>query len=193
MKEILNVHFPLGSLGQPTRRNCVILLASDRAPKIALWKTRALHEWNCSLVISNHTSNYSLHATRHENGPFSGEVAFKDVELLSRSDFFLGSSYTHEGKGVLGMTSTFSLLIAALRATGGNVHAISKPAIYLPTCGAALAGRVSSFDGVYDKSFFCGNCVKTGILLPEFCPFWNKTHLHENGGKQFFYPGDPIP
>eukprot|EP01037_Dinobryon_pediforme_P018702 gene18702-19003_t len=158
---------------------CVILLATDRPRIIEIWQNRSLQEFNCTTVTTNHT--YSLFFNRPEHGPFTGEIAVHDIELVARSDLYLGSSYT--AQNLRGSTSTYSLLIASLRATNGGHYAVSVPAFWIPTCGHALGNKLVP-DGPYtDKAFVCGNCVHTGILLPEHCPYWNKTSLDENGGK----------
>jgi len=174
MKELLAKYNP-----HPTNKRCVILLATDRPRMIELWQNRSMSEFNCTTITTNHT--YSLFFNRPEHGPFTGEIAMHDIELLSRADLFLGSSYTSQN--LRGSTSTYSLLIASLRATNGRPFAISEPSYWLPTCGHVLGNKLVP-DGPYtDKTFVCGNCVKTGILLPEHCPYWNKTSLDENDGK----------
>lgn len=177
--KLVHGHPSFASRTTPLR--CVILLATDRPRIIELWQNRSMHEFNCTTITTNHT--YSLFFNRPEHGPFTGEIAMHDIELVARSDIFLGSSYT--AQNLRGLTSTYSLLIASLRATNGGMFALSDPAYWLPSCSHALGNKLNP-DGPYtDKNFYCGNCVKTGILLPEHCPYWNKTDLSENGGKQW--------
>jgi len=174
MRELIAKYNPY-----PTNKRCVILLATDRPRMIELWQNRSMTEFNCTTITTNHT--YSLFFNRPEHGPFTGEIAMHDIELVSRADIFLGSAYTSQN--LRGSTSTYSLLIASLRATNGRPLAISDPSYWLPSCGHALGNKIVP-DGPYtDKTFLCGNCVNTGILLPEHCPYWNKTSLEENDGK----------
>ena len=71
-------------------QHCVILLATDRIKKLQDFTTTAA-SLGCSLVTSNHT--YTLYVNRPEHGPFTGSLAMLDLELLSRSDFMIGSTY----------------------------------------------------------------------------------------------------
>ena len=86
-------------------------------------------------------------------------------------------------QGLRGLTSTYSLLISSLRATNGRPLSVKVPAFWLPYCGHALGAHLNPEGPYADPAFACGNCVKTGILLPEHCPYWNKTSLDENGGQ----------
>ena len=72
----------------PIHRPCVILLASDRKHEIDKWTNSTnVAPLNCTVLVSNHSH---AHTAWNEHGPFSGEIAMQDLDLLSRSDAFIG-------------------------------------------------------------------------------------------------------
>jgi len=93
----------------PTNKRCILLVASDRAQALSRMRETA-GQIGCVFTTSNHSM---IHQQYGEHGPFWGEIAMADIELLSRSDFFVGSSYTNFGS----MTSTYSMVISGLVAT----------------------------------------------------------------------------
>ena len=70
----------------PLNKTCLILVASDRANSLERMKTLA-SGLGCSYSTSNHTK---VHASYGEHGPFWGEIAMADIELLAHSDLFIG-------------------------------------------------------------------------------------------------------
>lgn len=90
----------------PTGKKCILLVASDRAQTLTRMREAAI-EIGCVFTTSNHSM---IHQQYGEHGPFWGEIAMADIELLSHSDYFVGSSYHNFGA----MTSTYSMLISGM-------------------------------------------------------------------------------
>lgn len=156
----------------PTGRSCVILVATDRPEKVEEYSRTNFQE-GCKVIFSNHTISPAVIINRIEHGPFTGAVAMCDLELLSRADVFLGSSYTNSR--LMYLTSTFSMLMASLRASSGRATARQHPSYWLPTCGPMEAARTGP-DPYFDPhSFRCGvHNDDTEFKLPAACPYYNK-------------------
>ncbi len=143
---------------------CVILLASDRNETLHFWQGRESLT-NCTVVVSNHSDQ---HAMFSEHGPFTGEIAVRDVELLSRGDLFIGSTYLLQGYRV--WASSFSMLIAALRSMNGRKHSLEIPPRFIPECSDILGGRRVPKSIFVDHSIACKRSQLPGAFLPEKCP-----------------------
>lgn len=126
-------------------RKCIILLASDRAESFEHWHnaTQARPSLQgCRLLYSNHSR---AHTSWNEHGPFTGHIAVADLDLLSRAHLLIGSSYLLASYRTF--SSTFSLLIAALRATSTATNNSSSSELkelrprYLPDCEEVLGAR----------------------------------------------------
>jgi hypothetical protein len=88
-----------------------------------------------------------------------------------------GSSY---GNAQLkNIVSTFSMIIAELRATNGKSSISgSVRSQWLPYCHEVVGARHHHKDLMTNPAYTCGNSVtrKDGqIMLPLQCPYWNKT------------------
>ncbi len=128
----------------------------------------------CTTITSNHSRS---HVAWSEHGPFTGQIAISDIELLSRSDIFIGSSY---GNAQLrNIVSTFSMIIAELRATNGKSRISGGvKSIWLPFCHETIGARHHHKELMTNPSFQCGNSAtrKEGqLMVPIQCPYWNKT------------------
>lgn len=145
-------------------RLCIILLAADRHETLHYWMDRQSLA-NCSIVVSNHSDQ---HAQFSEHGPFTGEIAVRDVELLSRGDVFIGSTYLLPGYKV--MASSFSMLIAALRSMNGRKHTLEIPPRFIPECKDILGGRRVHKAIFEDPTITCKRSQLPGVFLPEKCP-----------------------
>ncbi len=216
------------------RKDCVILLASDRNESLAFWRERERDFTTFSSGTSIHSSRGDTHAhsthhsssmtsnssthinntilehssvlsllhrhcrsftvvysrhpggtdslgttTAEEHGPFAGETAMRDIDLLSRfaSDVFIGSTYLIPKLRTL--PSSFSLMIASLRATNGFTigERRRETALFLPECEGLVYGRrVSGVKGMYvhPDSVECKDVMR-GVLMPDQCP-------HKKGG-----------
>ena len=102
-------------------KTCILLVASDRANTLQRMQEHA-REVNCTFVTSNHSLT---HAQYGEHGPFWGEIAMADIELLSHADYFIGSSYMNFGS----MTSTYSMLISGLVSTNRGGYIMPSPVV----------------------------------------------------------------
>eukprot|EP01038_Epipyxis_sp_PR26KG_P004958 gene4958-6931_t len=164
---------------------CSILLSTDRS-EILEYATslKLLSNYNCTVIVSNH-SKTRIPGLINEHGLFAGHIAINDLELISRSDFFIGSTYvtpTH----LRNYASSFSLLIAELKAVKNSNNYDFVPASYhnykpwyMPRCVEALGGQIFP-DELYDRNkppFECGNNEEKKIMLHLKCPYWNKTKL----------------
>jgi hypothetical protein len=176
--------------------DCVLLLASDRNESFTYWmkKAQEFQSKNDSdsamAALSAHCHTFTvIHAnendhsepphavTAAEHGPFAGERAMYDLELLSRGDVFIGSTYLIPKLRTL--SSSFSLLIAALRATHGHSrYAHSDPgddaAVFLPECKPLVFGRrVDSTKQMFahPETVTCQEVITRGVLMPDQCPY----------------------
>ena len=155
----------------PEGRSCVILVATDRPEKVAEYKRTNFKE-GCKVIFSNHSLSPAVIINRIEHGPFTGPVAMCDLELLSRSDVFLGSSYT--SPHLMMYTSTFSMLMAALRASSGLPTALKYRSYWLPSCGPMVGARTEPDPFYNDPHFQCGKHTVTKIDLTSICPYFDK-------------------
>lgn len=170
---------------------CILLLASDRPKKLEFFRNSVGLSTNCTVVTTNHT--YTLFVNRAEHGPFTGMQAMLDLELLSRSDYLIGSTYANNVH--VGTASTYSLLAAGLRAINGRSTIAADPndenkdndnggksnhvpIHYLPHCRPFVNSKYEP-SPVFTDKFKCGNNEITKIMLPYECPYWNKTSLDE--------------
>ena len=97
----------LRDLASPALPQCAILLASDRRLTLALFKAvAALH--GCRLVSSQRGGTWEtkVNPNAYEHGVDSGQVALRDVQLLSHGHVLIGS-----------WGSTFTLVIQELIAS----------------------------------------------------------------------------
>lgn len=94
----------------------------------------------------------------------------------------LGSTYT--ATHLDNIVSSFSMLIANLRATNGKQHSMRTAPLYVkrglvgPAYCNTVIGAHHIVNEVYNnskKEYQCGN--SKNILLPMECPYWNKTTL----------------
>lgn len=190
------------SFADPASPSCIVLVATDRQQTLTRIdeSTRSL---GCIAITSNHTN---AHQAYGEHGPFYGEIAMTDIELLSRSGFFVGSSYTNFGN----MLSTYSMVISGLIAT--QAEGLGRLPLSLlsrlerggldnrsrgeSTANIFMANSTSSFPS--SKNFrwlpTCGSAVGAryfpeamyiepknfkceSVLLPQICPYWEGTIL----------------
>jgi len=151
----------------PTGSQCVVLIATDR--QLALDRLRRhVETLGCVSIISNHTK---VNPVWGEHGPFYGDIAMADIELLSRGHFFIGSSYTGGGTSstnLRSMLSSYSMLIASLFSTNDiNKQRDSHQYIrWLPTCGDSFVDKLYNNEVLQASNYTCDNHV----LLPYECP-----------------------
>ena len=151
----------------PSGSQCVVLIATDR--QLALDRLRLhVETLGCISVISNHTK---VNRVWGEHGPFWGDIAMQDIELLSRGHFFIGSSYTGGGTAstnLRSMLSSYSMLIASLFSTNEiNKERESHQVIrWLPTCGDSYVDKLYNDEVVQGNNYTCDKHV----LLPYECP-----------------------
>jgi hypothetical protein len=146
-------------------RLCVILLAADRNETMQYWMERETLT-NCTIVVSNHSDQ---HAQFSEHGPYTGEIAIRDLELLSRGDVFIGSTYLLQGYRI--WASSFSMLIAELRSMNGRKHSLDIPPRFIPECQDILGGRRVPKSIFNDPALTsCKRSQMQGVFLPEGCP-----------------------
>lgn len=139
-------------------RACLILLAADRNDSLLFWKSKQ-EEFGCKLVITNHQAS---HALLTEHGPFTGEIAMRDLELLSRGDMFVGSSY--QIRHFYMFVSSFSLLMSELIATNGREYSTSIPSRFLPECKPSIGSRR------IPKNMYIENVPCPLAMEKKFCP-----------------------
>ena len=96
-----------------------------------------------------------------------------DIDLLSRSDFFIGSSYKHFGT----LLSSYSMLIAGLVATNSRRSRVAggvERIRWLPTCGEAVAGQYIHVNATPAHRDEIANVrCSYGLMLPEQCPSYS--------------------
>merc|ERR1711871_1198321 len=117
-------------------KKCVLMVASDRANTLERMQEQA-KILSCEFVTSNHTKVRNSYG---EHGPFHGEIAMADIDLLSNSDYFIGSSYSNMGY----MPSTYSMLISALVPTQDSLLYPSSP--LLPSTPSLSSSGKDSVD-----------------------------------------------
>ena len=78
---LLSAHY-----NNKTHNKCIIVLASDRPHELEKWEGDKRFP-GCTTITSNHSHS---HAAWSEHGPYTGEIAISDIDLLSRSDVFIG-------------------------------------------------------------------------------------------------------
>jgi hypothetical protein len=145
-------------------RLCVILLATDRNETLHYWRQREVST-NCTVVVSDHSDQ---HRQFSEHGPFTGEIAVRDLELLSRGDVFIGSTYQLHGYRM--WASSFSMLIAELRAMNGRQYTLDIPPRFIPECRDILGGRRLPKPIFTDQTIDCRRSKLPGVFLPPGCP-----------------------
>lgn len=157
-------------------RTCVILLASDRAQAVERTRDK-VKSYGCLTVTTNHSS---IHTSYGEHGPYWGEIAMLDMELLSNSEYFIGSSYIGYGP----LLSSYSMLVSGLVSTNDidtGTFAVSNASSsdsmrtmvqsrisWLPYCGKAVSGKHLAEDGKsLDKDTF--EQCDSSVMLPDEC------------------------
>ena len=153
---------------------CVVLLATDRQQPI---KQHQSGNWSGCLVVTSNHSAVSAPLVRYsfEHGPFIGPIAMHDIELLSRSDVFIGSSYTSDQKELKYLLSTFSTLISGLRATNGGNYSTAYPSYWLPHCSKMLAARLDvRAQESMASSFKCPSNAHDNNFFANYCPYYYK-------------------
>jgi hypothetical protein len=140
------------------QRPCVILLASDRNQSLNYWRNS--NDIYCKIVTTDHVKS---HIEWTEHGPFTGEIAMMDIEMVSRADYFIGSTYTTPR--LMNYGSTFSLIIAERRASSGNRNSLKTQAKWLPGCVELVANRLAPKSLYQDPNFQC-NLQD----IPALCP-----------------------
>ncbi len=139
-------------------RPCVIFLASDRNQSLNYW--RSAEDVYCKVLTADHSKS---HVEWNEHGPFTGEVAMKDLELVSRADYFVGSMYNTAHLKNYG--STFSLLMVERRASSGRRQSLKSPARFIPECVELLANRQLPKEMYINSNFTCSQGA-----IPDGCP-----------------------
>lgn len=76
---------------------------------------------------------------------------------------------------MMNIVSTFSMLMAELRATNGREHSIKLKSKYLPVCGNAVGAKHNPHEVFNGEDYKCGDSKQ--IMLPMECPYWNRTSL----------------
>ncbi len=84
-----------------------------------------------------------------------------------------GSSYAIPM--MMNIVSTFSMLMAELRATNGREHAIDVKSRFLPHCKTVTGARHQPHEVYNGVDYQCGDSKQ--IMLPIECPYWNRTSL----------------
>jgi hypothetical protein len=155
-----------------TKRPCVILLASDRSQTLEYWSTHKVinNKVNCTVIKTNHSKS---HTEWTEHGPFTGEIAVSDIDLLSRGDIVLGSTYLMTQ--LQNMVSSFSLLIAELRATNGREYSTSFRSRFLPECEEAIAAARIPKPFFKDHKVDCKKIIEWPVGLHDACPYANQS------------------
>lgn len=148
-------------------RLCIVLLSTDRAESFEYFMSLPIEALgNCTIISTNHEGN---HVQRSEHGPYSGELAVRDVELLSRGDLFIGSIYNTAKLSL--WTSSFSNLIAEFRAMNGRPHSFHIPPVFTATCDGVVGSRIWPKDIFTNASMTCAAVNMPGVSLPADCPF----------------------
>lgn len=142
-----------------SHRPCYILLASDRNQSLNYWKeSQAVY---CTVITSDHAKP---HTEWTEHGPFTGETAMKDLELVSRApDFFIGTLYDTNLLRKLG--STFSLLMAERRASSGGRNSLQRGGRLIPGCIEPVGNRIQPKPMYANPQFQCDRGE-----IPVVCP-----------------------
>jgi hypothetical protein len=162
----------VSSNSSTAKRPCVILLASDRSQTLEYWSTHKVinNKINCTVIKTNHSKS---HTEWTEHGPFTGEIAVSDIDLLSRGDIVLGSSYLMTK--LQNMVSSFSLLISELRATNGREYSASFRSRFLPECEEAIAAARTPKALFKDHKLDCKKIIEWPVGLHDACPYANQT------------------
>lgn len=141
-------------------RPCYILLASDRNQSLNYWRESS--EIYCKIITSEHTKS---HTEWTEHGPFTGEIAMMDLELVSRaSDVLIGTGY--DTNLLRNFGSTFSLLIAERRASSGLRNSLRHPARLIPKCVEPSGNRFLPKPMYLNPKFTCDRGE-----IPVVCPY----------------------
>jgi hypothetical protein len=150
------------------KRPCVILFASDRPESVDYWQTSKLinNKINCTILTTNHSKS---HTQWTEHGPYTGEIAVSDLDLLSRGNIFFGSSYLMAR--LQNLVSSFSLLIAELRATNGLEYSTSFKSKWLPECEEVTGAARSARSMFRDHKLDCQKIVEFPVVLHDACPY----------------------
>lgn len=151
------------SAAHSANRQCTVLLVSDRNQSINYWRESS--EMPCNIITTTHTKS---HIEWTEHGPFTGEIAMHDIELASRADVFIGSSY--HTRGLYDFISTFSMLIAERRASAGHKHSVRFRARWLPNCEEVIGNRFTTRSMYLNPNETCNKPE-----LPPACPFFDPT------------------
>lgn len=152
----------------------IILFASDREHQVRHWQ-QAHHFPNKIFVSSNHSSHQQqAFGYFQEHGTRAGVAAVQDLELLSRSHYFVGSRYQNSYTYMKQYCSTFSMLIACLQATNGFQPGRQEMrSVFLDKCDGLKFSR-ESLPAIHDmtKSLLCTkkSIKEHAILLPSECP-----------------------
>ena len=157
----------LGDGQNKTTRPCVVLVASDRFLSLDRVRQTAM-QLGCTAVVTNHTA---IKKSYGEHGPYWGEIAMLDMELLSHAEYFIGSSYIQYSHLVNeNCISSYSMLVAALVASkSGYQHSPEERVRWLPFCGKASIGRHYTAQGEpHSESSALTECVR-GLLIPNEC------------------------
>ena len=165
-----HVHKTHGHRGHHSgKRPCVILFASDRPHSLQFWNTSKIinNLVDCTVVTTNHSK--TLYSMTEEHGPFTGQTAMFDLELLSHGNVFLGSSYMM--KEILNFVSTFSLLAAELRATNGKEYSMDYKSRWLPDCREILASSKVPKDMFLNHQMNCTEVISQSWYLHDACPY----------------------
>ena len=154
------------------KRPCVLLFASDRPESIDYWgKWKVINnKINCTVLTTNHSKS---HIQWTEHGPFTGEIAVSDIDLLSRGDILLGSSYLMAK--LANLVSSFSLLIAELRATNSLEYSINFKSKWLPECEEVIGAARSPRSMFHDHRLDCRQIVEFPVVLHDACPYANQS------------------
>lgn len=142
-----------------SHRPCYILLASDRNQSLNYWRESS--NVYCTVITSDHAKS---HPEWTEHGPFTGETAMKDLELVSRApDYFIGTLYDTNLLRKLG--STFSLLMAERRASSGYRSSLQRGGRLIPGCVEPIGNRILPKPMYINEQFQCDRGE-----IPVVCP-----------------------
>ncbi len=148
-------------------RLCIILFSTDRTETYEYIRTLPPEELgNCSVLTTDHQGHHIQHS---EHGPYVGDIAVRDVELLSRADLLIGSIYNTPKLSL--WSSSFSLLIAEFRSMNGRPYSISIPPVFTANCDVVIGSRIVPKDIYTNSSITCTAANQPGVNLPAECPY----------------------
>lgn len=158
-------------------RPCVILFSSNNYDSVEFWNRWKVinNKVNCSILTAHHSKS----PPRTEHGSSTSEMMISEMmisemDLLSRGDIFIGSSSLTSSK-IQNFVSSFSLLIAELRATNGLEYSTSFFSMWLPDCISVLGAARNPKKMYIDHKLDCKKIIETPVTLHAACPYSNET------------------